>query len=394
MRKKSSIPRVSIILSLSINAGRMRFGGIVDYARLYGPWSLNYHVGGSEELQLPEHPISDTDGIIARVVSEETWQRLKQQLCPVVLMDPELPPEEFPEILDYPTVMLDNEATGRMAANYFLECHYHHFAVVMPENEPQWAIRRRRGFEAGIRTLNAECFHYHTSSHFTQETPQTRQKLVRWLKKLPKPIAIMGTSDVEGRKVVDACLKANLAVPYEVAVMGVGDDEYVCNSCFPPLTSINIQWRQCGMLAAETLDHFFKQKPISTTRYYYPLSITVRGSTTKQQVTDRLMMKILEEIQFRDGVGLTVSGLAKKYRLSRQWLEKRFRQVVGSPLKQEISNRRLKKIAMLVAESDLSFNEICKRVELENKSYLRNLFKKEFGMTMQEYRRRKQRGKH
>ncbi|MDO4575699.1 MAG: substrate-binding domain-containing protein [Planctomycetia bacterium] len=387
-KQKNTIPNISIILSLSINAGRMRFGGIVDFVRLYGPWSLSYHVGGSEELQLPEHRISDTDGIIARVVSEETWQRLKQQDCPVVLMDPELPPERFPEILSYPTVSLDNEATGRMAANYFLGYHYHHFAIVMPKNEPQWAIGRRNGFEKAVRSAGGFCYQTHVCSHFEQETPETRERLVRWLRKLPKPIAIFGTSDVEGRKVVDACLRAHLVVPYEISVMGVGDDEYVCNSCFPPLSTVKVQWKQCGYLAAETMNRLLKRQPVDTVRHYYPLDITVRGSTTRRQISDKLVVSLLEEIQLCDGVGLTVSGLAKKYRVSRQWLEKRFRAVAGRSLGQEIQSRRLKKIATLVRESDLSFNQICRQMGFENKSYLRNLFKKTFGMTMQEYRQK------
>jgi len=67
---------------------------------------------------------------------------------------------------------------------------------------------------------------------------QLQESLFAWLESLPKPVGILAANDVRARHVLEACRRFDLCVPDDVAVMGVDNDELICELAAPPLTSI------------------------------------------------------------------------------------------------------------------------------------------------------------
>jgi len=65
----------------------------------------------------------------------------------------------------------------------------------------------------------------------------------------------------------------------------------------------------------------------------------------------------------------------------------RFRKACGRSILDEIQNVRLERVRQLVTETDLSLSEITDRSGYQTDDHLRHIFKKHFGVSMQEYRR-------
>ncbi len=64
----------------------------------------------------------------------------------------------------------------------------------------------------------------------------------------------MACNDDLGRQVTEACKTVDLRVPEEVAVIGVDNDDLVCELSDPPLSSIALNTERGGYEAAELLD--------------------------------------------------------------------------------------------------------------------------------------------
>ena len=86
-------------------------------------------------------------------------------------------------------------------------------------------------------------------------------ELARWLAQLPKPAGIMIASDQLGTALLEACRRAEVAVPDDVSVIGVDNDEPLCLVSDPPLTSIWPNHAQVGYEAAHLLDRLMQGEP-------------------------------------------------------------------------------------------------------------------------------------
>src|SRR6185503_9750543 len=83
---------------------------------------------------------------------------------------------------------------------------------------------------------------------------QQQRALVEWIRGLPKPVGVMTSTDLMGQQFLEACQRAGVIVPEQVAVIGADNDELICNLCFPPLSSVIINDAQRGYQAAAVLD--------------------------------------------------------------------------------------------------------------------------------------------
>jgi LacI family transcriptional regulator len=209
----------------------------------------------------------------------------------------------------------------------------------------------------------------------------------RWLRKLPKPLAVFAANDARGRQVLNACLAANLPVPYEIAVLGVNNDVMICETSLPPLSSVAVDMEQAGYTAAELLDHLMRKTQRGQQCVLFkPLGVVARASTQRLQVNDRLVIRALEYIRINAGLNIRVSDVADHVGVTPRWLQKRFAQTLARSLMDEIQRVRMNTVYSLVAESGLSFAEIARRCGFTSANHLGVLFRKTFGTTMSEHR--------
>jgi len=389
-RIAKQMPQVMILLEMSNKINRDRIQGILRYERLYGPWRL--HIVEGKRFEQPSRDLRSlgVDGVIAGTTLTELLEPIMRARVPTVLFDL-LDPKAtrlYPKFR-YSTVSCDSVAVGQMGAEYLLAQGFSHFAFVTDIWDSNWACKRRDGFVRRLADARMACHVYDSLSDLARGDWSIEQKgMAAWLAQLPKPIGLMTANDVRGRQVLDTCLMAGISVPDQIAVLGVDNDELICSTTNPPMTSILRDTEGSGYCAAQMLDHQMRGKNRKQESLLYgPIRVVARQSTEKLQFTDRLAVKAAEFIRINSGIDMDVNDVVKHLKVSRRLAELRFRQAVGHSIHDELQNARLTQVRRLLQETDLAISEITEHCGYESESYLGLVFRKQFNMTMRQFRK-------
>lgn len=390
--------RVALLMESSLEVSREILAGIIGYCRAHDPWQLDFTPGGIGDQRLPRD--WEGDGIIARIPNAREAARLAAHPAPKVLFDPLdafiAPGQPLAACV---RVENDHRAVGRAAADYFLARGFRHFAfapAVLSSNpqmryataaaaEPNWSRLRREGF---AERLAAAGFDLSTCPRPKGRRPAEswhfeRATVVRWLQSLPKPVAIFTPHDARGRQLVDACQTAGVSVPYAAAVLAVNDDDTLCETCLPPLSSIRLDARQAGSRAAAALDALMAGRRVAHRRITYPpAQVVTRASTLQMQTDDALVIAVLERIRAADGFSLRAQELANDAHVTLKTLERRFHAALGRSVGSVVRATCLDSVRRLVETTDLSFAEITRRAGQLSASHLAAAFRARFGLTM------------
>lgn len=212
--------------------------------------------------------------------------------------------------------------------------------------------------------------------------------LARWIAALPKPAGVMVCSDQRGPQFLEACRRAGVQVPDEAAVLGVDNDEPLCEVCNPPLSSVRAGHVQVGYEAAALLDRLMagKKAPVQPI-LVAPQCVVTRLSTEVLAIEDRQLATALRLIREHACGGLRVDALARQVGLSRSVLQRRFRSALKRSLHQEMLGARLKRACELLTETDLALVEIAERAGFKHQEYMGAVFKTRLKKTPAQYRR-------
>ena len=199
--------------------------------------------------------------------------------------------------------------------------------------------------------------------------------LIRWLKSLPIPIGILACNDDFGQTLINACSMAGVKVPYEVAVLGVDNDELLCNLTVPNLSSISRNLMQasselCGLLERMMNGEKVKQDFIQAN----PSEVIVRQSTDTIASDDTEVVKAIIFIRENLHRQIGVEDVVKATTLSRRTLYSRFQALTGNSINEEIQFRKLQKFKRLLKEKKLSVKEIAYQIGFEEVAHISRWF--------------------
>lgn len=387
-RLLKKIPRVAVLLESSHGVSRGMIRGILEYVRLYGPWGIDVVSGGAGDQRLPDRRSWKGDGIIGRIPNRAVAEEVVAAKLPTVVIDPidEFLEPEHP-LSEKHSVRCNSTAVGRVAADYFLNGRYEHYAFVGEATGINWSRSRRQAFITRLSEFGYSCFVYPDPGKARRDWNVERQEMVRWLKRLPLPLALFAANDQRARQVLDACMVASLPVPYRIAVLGVNNDRLVCETTLPPLSSIALQSQRAGFEAARMLDRLMRRrKPECRCLLFEPGDLVARESTESIHVGNAAVIKMLEFIRINGGRDVRVADVARHLGTSRQWAQRIFKEELGRTVMDEIKQVRMRTIRDLVARTELPFREIAAQCGFECANHLGIIFKREFGVTMGEYR--------
>jgi LacI family transcriptional regulator len=373
-------PRVALDVETSLNYGRQILDGVSRYIRANRPWSiyLEQHELGSDLPGLLKR--WSGDGVITRQATPESARLLRRKrLAAIDLGDIHAHSGLF-------RIGSAHGAIGRMAATHLLERGFHHFAICGFSGE-RWSERRREGFAAEVGHAGFDCATYESPRAGLKVWKQDQTELVDWLLSLPKPVGVFATNDLRGQHVLDACSRANIAVPEQAAVVGVDNDELLCGLCNPPLSSVIPNPELIGYEAAAWLDRLMSgEKPDVLEVEVPPKGVAVRQSSDVFAVTDQTIASALRFIRERACDGVTVQQVVDHLDISRSWLERNFRKLLNRSPQAEIRNVQLKRCKELLRTTTLSLEKIARLTGFEHPEYLNVVFKREVGETPGRFR--------
>ena len=383
-------PRVLLVFPTANLIHRQILNGILRYAHQHGPWEFHMITDMRGEQGLRRTKEWGCTGAIALVENMARARAVLSTGAPTVFFNP-------PRTLltrmrpagGWCCVLRDQTGLGRAGAEYFLERQYSHFAFVGDVNDAAWSLERARGFCERVAECGCGCDRYPSLPQRERDDFGLEQRRLRsWLRALPKPIALMAAWDRRARQVLDTCLDAGLSVPHEIAVLGIDNDEILCETTTPSLSSVALDGENNGFEIAKLLDRLMRGERFRrSAALSLGLSrIVSRRSTETTCVADPLIAKALAFIQANLGTALTVGAVARHLNLSRRMLELKARQSFGRTIREEIQRQRFERVRSLLRNSELTVSEIAAVCGYYDPSHLCLRFRKAFGVTPNVFR--------
>jgi LacI family transcriptional regulator len=373
-------PRVALDVETSLIYGRQLLDGVSRYMRANRPWSVyvEQHDLGSDLSGLLKRWTGD--GIITRQLNAESAKLLKRRQIAAV---------DTGDINPHLGILRIGSADltiGRIAADHLLERGFERFACCGFSGE-MWSRKRRDGFVAAVESEGHECTVYESPRTSVKSWKQDQARMLEWIQALKKPVGIFATNDLRGQHVLDACARDDCAVPEEVAVIGVDNDELLCSLCSPPLSSVIPNPERIGYEAAAWLDRMLRgEVPEVREIEIPPKGIAVRQSSDVFAVSDPVIVSALRFIREHACEGTTVQELLDHLCVSRSWLEKKFRKLLGRSPQAEIRNVQVKRCKELLRTTDLSLEKIASLTGFVHPEYMSVVFKREVGATPGQFR--------
>jgi len=379
-------PLVAVVVDPSLPYDREIAKGVAQYAREVGDWRL--YVEEEEARRLPDFTTWSGQGIIASFDEPHVARAVVAARLPVVAVGGGGGAHDAKSGIPY--VDTDNETIASLAAEHLLERALQHFGYYGLASSPAtvWSDLRAAAFQRTISQAGKESavlLPRHDSTHWEL----LQAELAAWLASLPKPVGIMACDDVRARHVLEACRSLGLRVPHDVAVIGVDDDEFVCELSEPPLSSVAQAARKIGHEAAKLLDRLMRPKrkredagpavPIRTV--VPPIGVVARRSTDTLAVEDPAVARVIRTIRERACGPLAIAELVAASGLSRWQVEERFRRLVGRSIRDDILEVRLAEARRLVTTTDLPLKVIAPRAGFRSIAYMTTVFRRHFGTT-------------
>jgi LacI family transcriptional regulator, galactose operon repressor len=377
-------PQVALIIESSVSYGRSILQGIAHYMSSHHRWSVYFE---QHELgAAPPHWLDSShwDGILCRPTAPALVNRLKRMKVPVVDLN------DLYEGLEFPWVGSNHRSIGSLGANHFVERGFRHFAFCSFSNE-LWAEQRRDGFCSVVEKENRPIPVYESlwRGAAVSRWDLEIEHIAKWVASLPKPVGIMACNDARALHLLDACHQTGMLVPEEVAVVGVDNEEIFCELSNPALSSVAPDAERIGYLAAELLDKLMSgESPPSRKILVDPIRIVTRRSSDTLAIRDRTVAAAIRFISEQALHGCTVSDVTKHVRVSRSFLERKFRQYLKRSPQMEIRRVQGIRIKQLLAETDFTLEKISELSGFEHPEYMSVVFKRMFHITPGEYRKR------
>lgn len=376
-------PRVALLVETTRTYARELLAGVRRYVAAHGPWSCFLELRALESGPPAWLNRWDGDGILTRTFSPAMAEVIAATGLPAV--------ELRATVLagDRPFVGMDNHRIGQMVADHFFDRGYRNHAVYSLHTE-RFFEERVRNFVASVEARGGICSQLpEETSDRAADWERGQARLVKWLTALPKPVGVFAANDQLGVRVLDACQRAGIAVPEEVAVVGAENEETLCAFASPPLTSVRFDGATVGFAAAELLARMMRGRfapPRET--LFPPKGIVVRESSDEYVINDRLVAHAARFIRENASAGINVDDLCRRLNASRSTLDRRMKAALGRTPKEEILRVRFREVERLLRETDLTVDAIAAQTGFAHSHYLQAAFKTIRGQTPGEFRRR------
>ena len=379
----ASTPHVALLIETSRSYGRGLLRGVRRYLAEHGPWSVFMELRALDSKAPLWLKSWRGNGILTRTGTRAMAEAVRRVGVPVVeLRSPRLNPGA-------PWVGVDNRAMGTIVAEHLMQRGFRHFGVCEIGTEIYFE-QRRVNFIETVEQAGFECSAYHAKGE--PEKPAQWEKhqddLAAWVAALPKPVGVMACTDQLGFFLLDACARAGVAVPEEVAVVGVENEESLCTMAMPTLSSVRFNAERIGYEAAAMLDRLMAgRKAPSEPILVEPLGVISRGSSDVVAIDDPEIAQAVRFIRETACDGIAVTDILKEVAISRSALERRMRSVLGRSPNEEITRVRVERAKELLVSTDQPLTTIARRTGFQTSQYLVQVFRRHVGMTPGQFRR-------
>jgi LacI family transcriptional regulator len=382
----SKMRRIALQFTANKVFDRELITGIADYlASTRTQWDLfleedfRLRLAGIERWQ--------GDGIIADFDDPAVAAALAPSRIPLVAVGGSYEdPADYPAGVPY--VATDNFKLIKLAYETLIDAGLRNFAMFsLPEApENRWAQEREKAFTALMRRdrMEPEVFRGQCTRASTWDAAVQEQ--VAWLRSLPKPVGIVAVTDARARQLLQACTLAGIAVPEQVALIGIDNDPLARMLTRIPMSSVIQGAQEMGRTAAHLLDRMLHGVPLADTRILVPpAGINVLASSRHAPAKHPHVMRARHFIRQYACQRIRTEQVADYVGISRSSLESYFRQELGHSVHDEILRLRLATAKQMLEQGDCNLAEVALRCGFTSSQYMHSVFKRELGCSPRGY---------
>lgn len=356
--------------------------GVIRYAKHINTWRLFGYGWMFADMNHIENNMLKADGIIARIENKQDAKHIAhmaQDSIPVIDIAGAYDTHSFLRVIN------DDTLTGLQAGHYLHSLGHRYFAYAGVKNVI-WSAKRFQGFSNAIQEKIPR---FEKPLVWWEEKESDTTELAHWLTQLPKPLALFACNDTAGLKISTVCKEVSIHIPKDIAVIGVDNEDLLCELAQPSLTSISLNCEAIGNKAAEIL-HQALEGNIRAQQgqvLIAPGTIIERESSKIIIMEDTLTSAALTFIRTNAYRNIHVEDVLNVVSASRRNLEQRFKKNTGRTLHEEIQNAKLEYAKNLLCTSNITIENIAQKSGFPSVQRFYTFFKESERMTPNEWRR-------
>jgi LacI family transcriptional regulator len=381
--------KIAVLVESSRGYGRGLLHGVATYVHEHGSWTIYNHERRLYDAAPEWLARWRGDGIIARIATPRFARQIARLRVPTVDL------LGLHHIKNVSVIITDHRAVARLAADHLLDRGLVHFAFCGFRGI-HFSERRAEYFVEYL-TQHGHCVSVYADPAAAQrgdaatievESLPSVARMAAWLKSLPKPVGLMAATDDRAHHVLNVCGEYGIAVPDEVAIIGVDNDEMLCDLCVPRLSSVALNPLKVGYQAAALLGRMMRgTPPPKHTTLIPPLGVVTRQSTDVLAISDPDLLAAVRYIRENACNGIAVDDVVRQVGLSRSTLKRRFAAILRRSPKDEIDRVRIDRVMQLLSTTELSLAKIADLAGFRHVESLCKLFRRKTGTTPGRYRK-------
>jgi LacI family transcriptional regulator len=384
-KKRKGLKRVGLVIESGLAFDRGMTQGIGDFIHETQSWLL--FMDPIRRFTVEDLKAWDLDGVIVNINARHLEPVLQLKL-PTVGFGAFATPEDHQ--LPIPIVTVDQVRIGEAAALHLIDQGFKQFGFVghFNRNPPEWARQRYVGFSRAIERIGGTVALLEPENEHPADIRQRVDMLSRWLKRLTKPVGILGAYDGQARAVLEACTMSGIRVPQEVAVVGVDNDEWVCSLAQPTLSSVDTNLRSIGYRLAQYLDRLMSgDTEVPGLTEIEPRGVVPRGSTDLLAFFEPEVAFAIRYIREHACDPINPSDVLRITGMSNSTAYRKFRKALGRSVHDEIQRVQLEQVKRLLMTSHQTVAQVARKCGFENVRYLTKIFREQTGKTPTRFRR-------
>ena len=378
--------KILLLVDYSSEFSRRLLKGLIQYSKEHGPWILYRLPTYYKTLHGKEGVVKwakewEADAIIARWDHEGT-SLLKTLNIPVILQNYETRSEYFSNLTG------DYLGTGAMAARFFINRRFKNFAFYGNKGMV-WSRERAEGFRKEVEKIGGNYYYFESDNLNVDQWSRSYIQLDDWLSSLPKPVGLLACDDNFALQVSEICKINGIQIPDEVALLGVVNDELICNLSDPPISSIVLDVEKGGYEVGRLIDRYIKKaKKDPFNIVIKPTRFELRASTEKYDISNEYISKVVNYIDDNLISDINIEELVQMTPFSRRYLEVKFKKEMNVSIYQFILQSRIENLSNLLLTTNRSLFDLALESGFNDSKNISRLFKRIKGCTPTKYRQK------
>lgn len=386
-RRNHERTRVLVQLDLRQSAGRTTISGILRYAATHPAWDLQLLDGHPANGPIQDYFSWRPSAIIIDASLDlERIRQFRDRGLRVL--------SSFNSHEHYPNLGIgilhagcDHRQIAVAGAKLLLRKGLTNFAFVPSPLDDDGLRERETTFVRFLSSRGHSISVFRGTGRSLRKWSDELAELSEWLRNLPKPCGIMAAFDQRAKHVIDACRLSGISIPDQVQVVGVDNEEIICEQTVPSLSSVMPDFEDLGYRAAAGIDRLLQHPGHRSVSIRCKVKgIVERSSTNDYKGSSRCVSLAREFIRLHAAAGITVADVVTAARTSERLLQRHFRAICGRSIRDELIDTRLSLVKDRLRSTRIPIDRIGDFCGFRDVKNLKALFKRRFGLTMSDYR--------